>query len=74
MNILLTGGAGYIGSHVILAILENGHNVTVIDDLSTGHKNLIPKDIQLINCNINNKEKNILFRQYYRGIFKINFS
>ena len=57
MNILLTGGAGYIGSHVILAILENGHNVTVIDDLSTGHQNLIPNKIRLINCNINNKEK-----------------
>ena len=57
MNILLTGGAGYIVSHVILAILENGHNVTVIDDLSTGHQKLIPSDIKLINCNINNKEK-----------------
>ena len=57
MNILLTGGAGYIGSHVILAILENGHNVTVIDDLSTGHQKLIPSNIKLINCNINNKEK-----------------
>ena len=56
MNILLTGGAGYIGSHVLLNIIENNHQVTVIDDLSTGHKNLIPKDIQLINCNINNKE------------------
>ena len=57
MKILLTGGAGYIGSHVLLSILEQGHKVVVIDDLSTGNKNLIPENIELINCNINNEEK-----------------
>ena len=57
MKILLTGGAGYIGSHVLLSILEQEHKVVVIDDLSTGNKNLIPEKIDLINCNINNEEK-----------------
>jgi len=57
MNILLTGGAGYIGSHVILALLDNGHSVSVIDDLSTGHKDLLPGNIQFLECNINNKNK-----------------
>jgi len=57
MKILLTGGAGYIGSHVLLSILEQEHKVVVIDDLSTGNKNLIPEKIELINCNINNEEK-----------------
>ena len=57
MNILLTGGAGYIGSHVILALLDNGHSVSVIDDLSTGHKDLLPDNIQFLECNINNKNK-----------------
>ena len=38
MNILVTGGAGYIGSHVSLCLLDAGHNVTIVDDLSTGHK------------------------------------
>ena len=42
MNILLTGGAGYIGSHVLLLLKDKGHKVTVIDNLSTGNKNLIP--------------------------------
>ena len=57
MNILLTGGAGYIGSHVVLALLDNGHSVSIIDDLSTGHKNLLPDNIQLLECNINNKNR-----------------
>ena len=42
MKILLTGGAGYIGSHVLLSIIADKHEVIVIDDLSTGNKNLIP--------------------------------
>ena len=57
MKILLTGGAGYIGSHVLLSIIEHKHEVTVIDDLSTGNIDLIPKNIKLINTNINNSEK-----------------
>ena len=56
MKILLTGGAGYIGSHVLLSILNDNHNVYVIDNLSTGNKNLIPKNIKFINCNINDEE------------------
>ena len=35
--ILVTGGAGYIGSHCVLALLENNHDVVVYDNLSTGH-------------------------------------
>jgi UDP-glucose 4-epimerase len=54
MNILLTGGAGYIGSHASLALLDSGHKVTIIDNLSTGNKNLIPVDASFIECNINN--------------------
>ena len=36
MNILVTGGLGYIGSHLVDALIENGHAVTVVDNLSTG--------------------------------------
>ena len=35
MRILLTGGAGYIGSHTALSLLLNGYDVTVLDSLST---------------------------------------
>jgi len=38
MRILVTGGAGYIGSHTALRLLERGHDVTVIDDLSRGNR------------------------------------
>tara|TARA_B100000131_G_scaffold62038_1_gene58126 strand:+ start:28 stop:1002 length:975 start_codon:yes stop_codon:yes gene_type:complete len=53
MKILLTGGAGYIGSHAAIALLEDGHKVTVIDNLSTGNKKLIPPSANFVNCNIN---------------------
>lgn len=42
MRYLITGGAGYVGSHVALALVEHGHHVTVLDNLSTGHRAAIP--------------------------------
>ena len=56
MNILLTGGAGYIGSHAALSLLDDGHNVHIIDNLSTGSEMLIPSSAKFTNCNINNEE------------------
>ena len=41
MNILVVGGAGYIGSHMVKLLLRSGHHVVVYDDLSTGHKDAI---------------------------------
>lgn len=42
MHVLVTGGAGYIGSITAQALLEAGHRVTVLDDLSRGHRDLVP--------------------------------
>tara|TARA_B100001057_G_scaffold432434_1_gene460562 strand:- start:116 stop:1099 length:984 start_codon:yes stop_codon:yes gene_type:complete len=56
MNILLTGGAGYIGSHAALSLLDRGHKVHIIDNLSTGNEILIPSSAKFTNCNINNEE------------------
>ena len=42
-TILITGGAGYIGSHFAYKLLDLGFKIIIIDNLSTGHKRLIPK-------------------------------
>ena len=57
MEVLITGGAGYIGSHVALNLLDAGYEVTIIDDLSTGKKNLIPSKAEFVNINVNELEK-----------------
>ncbi|MBI9009837.1 MAG: UDP-glucose 4-epimerase GalE [Tenericutes bacterium] len=43
MNLLVLGGAGYIGSHFVKLSLELGHNVIIVDNLLTGHKQSIPE-------------------------------
>jgi UDP-glucose 4-epimerase len=43
MKVLLTGGAGFIGSHVAAALLAAGHRVAVVDDLSTGDRSRVPE-------------------------------
>jgi len=46
-TILVTGGAGYIGSHAVLALKSAGYNVVVLDNLSTGHAWAVPDDVPL---------------------------
>jgi UDP-glucose 4-epimerase len=43
-RVLVTGGAGYIGSHVALALIDAGHRAVVLDDLSTGVRDLVPAE------------------------------
>ncbi len=57
MNILITGGAGYIGSHVSYLLIEKGYKVTIIDNLSTGNRKIVPKKAELIKCDIANVKK-----------------
>ncbi len=47
-TVLITGGAGYIGSHAALASLEAGWNVVVLDDLSRGFRAALPQDVRLV--------------------------
>ena len=57
MRILITGGAGYIGSHVCNLLLDKGFKVTVIDNLITGNKELVPKKAKLIIADIADEKK-----------------
>jgi UDP-glucose 4-epimerase len=48
MTWLVTGGAGYIGAHVVRALREDGLGVVVLDDLSSGHREFVPDDVPLV--------------------------
>lgn len=52
MKLLVTGGAGYIGSVVTQHLLEAGHRTTVLDDLSTGHRDAVPPDADFVEADI----------------------
>lgn len=51
-SVLVTGGAGYIGSHAVLALIEAGYAVSVIDDLSTGFRSAIPAQCPFYHADI----------------------
>src|SRR5271155_640247 len=48
MRVLVTGGAGYIGSVVAEELLQAGHRVVVFDNLSRGHRQAVPKNAELV--------------------------
>jgi UDP-glucose 4-epimerase len=50
--ILVTGGAGYIGSHAVLALKDSGWPVAVIDDLSNGTREVVPEDVPFYEGNV----------------------
>ena len=82
MKILITGGAGYIGSHVCNLLLDKGYEVTVVDSLVTGNKNLVPKKAKLVVADISDEKKinDILINQkfslvmHFAGLIRVDES
>ncbi len=56
MKLLVTGGAGYVGSIVARLLLENGHQIVVLDNLERGHREAVPADAQLVVGDLRNPE------------------
>ncbi len=57
MNILVTGGAGYIGSATAEALIQNGHSVTIYDSLVTGHRGALPEGARLIQADLGDRTR-----------------
>ncbi len=56
-RIVVTGGAGYIGSHAVRALTDAGHAVAVIDDLSEGHAQALPPGVELVRARLHDREQ-----------------
>jgi UDP-glucose 4-epimerase len=62
MKVLVTGGAGFIGSHVVDRLLQEGHDVVVVDNLVTGKRKNVPKAVQFYKLDIENPKLERIFR------------
>ena len=56
MNVLVTGGAGFIGSHIADALTAAGHRVVIVDTLRTGHRTNVPAEATLYEVDIRDKD------------------
>jgi len=70
---LVTGGAGYIGAHVVRDLLKQNFQVIVVDDLSTGLERKVPKEIKLYKCNVSDSKEltNIMQENKVSGVIHL---
>lgn len=70
MKILVTGGAGYIGSHAVKGLLEKGYEVVVVDNLETGHVEAIPAEIPFYIGDIRDRDflDNVFKKENIEGV------
>lgn len=64
MNILVTGGAGYIGSHTVRELLRAGHHPVIYDDLSIGHFQSAPNGVPVVISNLHSRALAATLRRY----------
>jgi UDP-glucose 4-epimerase len=64
MRILVTGGAGFIGSHIVEAYVAEGHEVQVVDNLATGRRSNVPAGITLNEIDIHSRELERVFESF----------
>jgi len=55
VNVLVTGGAGYIGSHLVRVLHGAGHRVVVVDDLSSGHRDAVPEGVPFVHADVRDR-------------------
>ncbi len=67
MKLLVTGGAGYIGSVVTRSLVADGHAVSVLDNLTTGHKDAVPADVEFVEADIADAGL-VLAREQFDGV------
>jgi UDP-glucose 4-epimerase len=72
MNILVTGGAGYIGSHTCVALLEAGHTVMIADNLCNSKRETVEKIIQIAGREVTFYEIDVTDAQAVDGVFRNN--
>lgn len=71
MKYLVTGGAGFIGSHLVDELIKNGHTVSVLDNLLSGSIKNINENAKFINCDIRNLENIIEYFKDIDGVFHL---
>ena len=69
MNVLVTGGAGYIGSHICVELLQAGHDVVVIDDFSNSKPEVLNYIKQLTGKKVKFYEFNVLDEEKMDDVF-----
>lgn len=72
MNLLITGGTGYIGSHTVVELLNNGDEVVIIDNLSNSKKDVIEKIKEITNKEVTFYEGDVKDKNLLEEIFKNN--
>ena len=63
MDVLVTGGAGFIGSHVVDALVARGHQVTAVDNLSTGKRTNLSTEVSLVEVNLRSDDLEAVFQR-----------